>query len=254
MSDASPPGGGREIAGPASTVVPVRQLFSIRFVAAVAGLAGLAFLLNALVLDRDDPIDAIVDEVTEPVERRIDLIEPVFVTTSSDDFEIGPDGTTRGYIDLVLTGDRVMRVAPGTPGEIACDRLEEINRCAVFADLLGDAVVWFAILPQAPRATVELSPIIDLEDGYALFENGWQIRYPPVIERECGNEDIPSFSDFLRRFGPNSVTVVDLEVQEVTSVRCGAEVVTSTSVAATPVTAIGDIVDAPPSPPATSAP
>ena len=72
--------------------------------------------------------------------------------------------------------------------------------------------------------TVELPPIVDLQDGFAIFENGWEIRYPPVIDRGegCG-DDIVSFSDFLRRFGPNSTSIVDLETMEVTEVECGAE-------------------------------
>ena len=45
-----------------------------------------------------------------------------------------------------------------------------------------------------------------------------------MIERECGDIDIPSFGDFLRRFGPDSVTILDLNKQEVAAVRCGAEV------------------------------
>jgi hypothetical protein len=232
----------------------VRQLFSLRFVAAVAALAGLAFLVNVVVADEDDAIDAVLE--VEIVARQMDLTEPIFAMTTSDDFEVARDGTTVGFIDVIMSGNRVMRVAPGTPGEITCEELEEINRCAVFADLLGDAVVWFAILPQAPRATVELPPIVDLEDGYALFENGWQILYADIIERDCGNIDIPTFSDFLRRFGPDSVTVVDLEQEQVVRVRCGEEVVTSTSVPATsvPVTSIdGAFPDRPPVAP-TSAP
>jgi hypothetical protein len=232
----------------------VRQLFSLRFVAAVAALAGLAFLVNVVVADEDDAIDAVLE--VEIVARQMDLTEPIFAMTTSDDFEVARDGTTVGFIDVIMSGNRVMRVAPGTPGEITCEELEEINRCAVFADLLGDAVVWFAILPQAPRATVELPPIVDLEDGYALFENGWQILYADIIERDCGNIDIPTFSDFLRRFGPDSVTVVDLEQEQVVRVRCGEEVVTSTSVPATsvPVASIdGAFPDRPPVAP-TSAP
>ncbi len=78
--------------------------------------------------------------------------------------------------------------------------------------------------PRPPRQTAELPPIIDLDEGYAVFENGWRIAYPPVIDRECGDIDIPSFGDFLRRFGPGSVTIIDLNEQEVTAVRCGDEV------------------------------
>jgi len=228
----------------------VRQLFSLRFLAAVAALAGLALLVRAVVADDDDPVDAVVQ--VEVVDRRIDLIEPIFALTPSEDFGFARDGTSVGFIDLILTGNRVMRVAPGTLGEVTCDELDEINRCVVLADLLGDAVVWFAILPQAPRATVELPPIIDLEDGYALFENGWQIVYADVIERDCGNIDIPTFSDFLRRFGPDSVTVVDLELEEVTTVRCGEEVVpptTSIPATATSTGGLGVLPDAPPAAP-----
>ena len=53
-----------------------------------------------------------------------------------------------------------------------------------------------------------------------MFENGWRIAYPPVIERECGDIDIPSFSDFLEDYGPDSVSIVDLNLQQVTRVRC----------------------------------
>tara|TARA_R110002110_G_scaffold84667_6_gene220122 strand:- start:2639 stop:3394 length:756 start_codon:yes stop_codon:yes gene_type:complete len=194
----------------------VRQLFTWRFAAAVAALAGLALLINAVFVD-DDELVAIVE--TEVPNRKIDFISSVSSMETSDDFGFGDDGLTDGFIDFVLPGSKVMRVAPGTPGIVNCD-LQWTNRCAVFADLLGDAVVWFATLPKAERETVELPSILDLQDGFALFENGWQIRYAPVIDRFCKGEDIVSFSDFLRRFGPGSTSVVDLETQLVTEVRC----------------------------------
>ena len=170
----------------------MRQLFTWRFVAVVAALAGLALLINAAVADQDALTAVLEPEIPD---RRIDLIAPVLFTESSDDFRIGSDGLTRGYIDFILDDRRVMRAAPGTIGEIECDGIDDLSQCAVFADLLGDAVIWFAVLPTSERATVELPPIVDLEDGYALFENGWQIAYPPVIERFCDGEDIVSFSD-----------------------------------------------------------
>ena len=99
------------------------------------------------------------------IERTIDLIEPIQSATQSPDFTVAPGGVTTGFLDLTIDAERVVRIVPGTLGEIDCDELDGTNRCAVFADMLGDAVVWFAILPQAPRATVELPPIIDLVDG-----------------------------------------------------------------------------------------
>jgi hypothetical protein len=196
----------------------VRQLFNWRFVAALAALAALALLARAIFID-DSSIDAVIEP--ELIERQIDLIEPIESATGLESFEISPAGVTSGFLDLTLDAERVLRIVPGTLGQIDCDELDTANRCAVFADMLGDAVVWFAILPQAPRATVELPPILDLNDGRAVFDSGWRIPYAPVIERDCGGEDIPTFSDFLRRFGPDSVTIVDLESRQVTSVRCG---------------------------------
>lgn len=175
-------------------------------------------LLAREVLADDDSLEEIV--APQIVERQIDLIEPIFSADQSENFRIDRNGVTRGFLDLTIDADRVVRVAPGTLGEITCDELDETNRCAVFADMLGDAVVWFAVLPQAPRSTVVLPPIVELEDGYALFENGWKISFPPVIERECGGEDIPTFSDFLRRFGPGSTSIVDLGTRQVVTVRC----------------------------------
>jgi hypothetical protein len=196
----------------------VRQLFNWRFVAAVAALAGLALLARAILTD-DNAIDAVIEPGT--IERHVDLIEPIQSATETGTFAVLPSGVTTGFVDLALDAQRVVRIVPGTLGEVTCDELDQRNRCAILADMLGDAVVWFAIVPQAPRATVELPPIVDLDEGDAVFENGWRIPYAPVIERECEGEDIPTFSDFLRRFGPESTTILDLETREVVAVRCG---------------------------------
>lgn len=196
----------------------MRQLFTWRFVAALAALAGLALLVNAVVADDDDALRAAAG--VQIVERRIDLLAPVFSFERSDDFMIGRDGRSDGYLDMILDEQRVMRVAPGTPGDLECTELDEINRCVVVADLLGDAVVWFALVPRGPNDTVELPAIADLEEGDAVLVNGWRLAYPPVIERECGTEDFPSFQDFLRAYPDDHVSIVDLETQEVVAVRC----------------------------------
>lgn len=193
----------------------MRQLFSWRFVAAIGAVAALALLAQA-VFGGDDPLDAVVDP--DPIERSIDVIEPIVGVEQSIDFAV--ERTTTGYLDIALTDDRRMRIAPGTFGELSCEELDQSTRCAVFADTLGDAVIWFSIMPIAPRNTVELPPIIELDDGDAVFDNGWRVPYAPVIERECNGEDFPSFADFLERYGPQSVTIVDLETRQVVAARC----------------------------------
>ena len=210
-------------------------MLTLRFLAAIAALALLALGVDTVVASGGQQGSLAItgpsnlDADGNLIKRRIDVISSAERIERSDDFEVGPDGRTVGVLDAVLDADgqRVMRVAPGTPGEISCQTLSLPNRCVVLADVLGEAVVWFAVLPKGPRETVELPPIVDLQEGYAIFENGWEISYPPVIDRDddgtCAGEDIPSFSDFLRRFGPNSTTVVDLVTQEVVQVQCGDE-------------------------------
>jgi len=211
----------------------VRQLLTWRFLAAIGALALLAVGVNAAFAGAEKSGEiAVVAPATfdangNLIPRRIDLIEPVAFVVPSPDFEIGEDGLTVGVLDAVLDADRIARIVPGTPGEVTCANFDDPNRCVLVADVLGDAVVWFALMPRGPRDTVELAPIVDLQDGYALFVNGWEVLYAPVIERDadtCG-DDVVSFSDFLRRFGPGSITVVDLETRQVTLVICGEEFV-----------------------------
>lgn len=207
----------------------MRELLSWRLLAALAALAGLAFLAQTALAD-DEHLEAVI--AAEPIARFVDFTSPVVAPLPSDDFSVGRDGHTTGYLDLVLPRDRTMRIAPGTLGEVTCTEFDEFNRCGVLADILGDAVIWFALVPQEARQTAELPPVLDLDDGYAIFESGWRIPYAPVIHRDCGDIDIPTFSDFLQRFGPNSTTIVDLNLQQVTRVRCGAEVVADSTVPA----------------------
>jgi hypothetical protein len=195
----------------------VRQLFNWRFVAAVAAVAMLALIARAVLAD-DDVLESVIEP--EQIERQIDLIDPVVAATASEEFAVTPEGVTVGFLDLALDDQRTMRIVPGTYGEVGCDALAVPEGCAVLADLLGDAVVWFAILPQTPNSTVEVPRILDLVDGQAVLENGWQLPYAPVIERDCEGEDISTFSDFLRGYAENSVTIVDVDAREVVEVRC----------------------------------
>ena len=52
----------------------MRQLFSWRFVAAIAALGALALLARALLVN-DDSIESVIDP--EPIERRIDVFQPI---------------------------------------------------------------------------------------------------------------------------------------------------------------------------------
>lgn len=197
------------------SVAAVRQFFGWRFWAAAFAL-GLLVLGVYLYASDDDPVvPAAARPRTE--QRRIDLASFVYAAEQQD-FRI-VDGFTRGYLTLVLDGERSLRIQPGTPGAVRCDRLADVGGCGVVADLLGDAVVWFTVVPLGPRLTVELPPIVDLEDGYAILSNGWELRYAPVLDRRCA-EATESFQEFLRRFGEDSTTIVDPGENRVTAVAC----------------------------------
>ncbi|MBA2388534.1 MAG: hypothetical protein H0V69_15795 [Acidimicrobiia bacterium] len=192
----------------------MRQFFGWRFWAAVLALVVVA--LAIVVLTGDD--SASEDQVERSSQnRRLDLASFVYAAERNR-FRM-TDGYSRGYLNLILDGERTVRIQPGTPGVVRCQRLDEVGGCGVVADLLGDAVVWFAIVPLGPRLTLELPPIVDLEDGYAILSNGWELRYAPVLDRRC-DEQTESFQQFLREFGPRSTTIVDPGENRVTAVAC----------------------------------
>ena len=75
------------------------------------------------------------------------------------------DGTATGEMRLALDATRTMVVKPGTPGEITCAKLAEINQCIVAADLLGDAVVWFAYPKGTSRRWTSLGFVTNASEN-----------------------------------------------------------------------------------------
>ena len=193
----------------------MRQIFTVRFFAAVGAVLGLLVLLSVLFRD-DGPVADVAER--QPMERTIDLVALVFSSTSVD-FAIGDDGITTGSLDLVLDQERTVHIVPGTSGENNCSALDEIAQCAVIADLLGDAVVWFAIVPLASSRTVALPAIVSLDSGYATLDNGWRLPYAPILERRCAR-DFESFTAFREELGTNFTSIYSLVEGEITDVVC----------------------------------
>jgi hypothetical protein len=193
----------------------MRQIFTVRFFAAVGALLGLVVLLSVLFRGGDSVADV---AERRPMKRRIELVALVF-SSRSVDFAIGDDGLTTGSIDLVLDQERTMRIVPGTPGEINCAALGETAKCAVVADLLGDGVVWFAIVPLSSSQTVALPAIVSLDGGYATLTNGWQLPYAPELERRCVR-DFESFTEFREELGTAFTSIYRFAEGEITDVVC----------------------------------
>ncbi len=196
----------------------MRQFFTWGFWLSLLSLAGLTVLLLAVA--REDPtIERVVDQATPP-ERDIDLIGMVFLAQADPGFAI-VDGVTSANLQIRVDGYRYMNIAPGTPGENRCAALAELATCAVAADLLGESVLWFSIVPLLPRNVVALPPIAELRDGSKVaLTNGWIVPHANSVERVC-DDDTTSLTDFIRRHGAGSTTQFSLDDQQVVSVTCG---------------------------------
>lgn len=156
-----------------------------------------------------------------PQERRIDLVALVYEAQADPGFDI-VDGVANATMQIRIDGLRSMDILPGTPGENRCGALGQLAACAVAADLLGDAVLWFSILPLEQRNTVLLPEVSDLLDGgTALLANGWIVDHAPALTRVC-DEDTSSFSDFQRRFREGSITTYSIDEQRLVAVTCAA--------------------------------
>jgi hypothetical protein len=150
--------------------------------------------------------------------RRIDLAHVVWGATAHD-FTM-QDGYSDGYLHLHfdLEENRTMTIHPATPGVVRCQEYETPTQCAVLVDLLGDAVVWFALVPSENLA-IELPAIDELSGDYAVLVNGWELQYAPVLDRRC-DVDTRSFSDFQDRFGRDSTSIIDPGETRLTAVAC----------------------------------
>jgi hypothetical protein len=193
----------------------MRTIFSIRFVAAVAVVVGLALLAGVLFL-RDDPVAEIVE--AGPTVRRIELVELIFAAEPNG-FSLDSAGRSLGELDLVLDGERTVHIAPGTVGEVTCDALSEIARCAVVADMLGNAVVWFRIMPIRTSTTLEFSAIVSLDSNLALLTDGLELPYAPRLARRC-DRDFDSFRQFQTELGTDFVSIYSLTDDRLTEVVC----------------------------------
>jgi hypothetical protein len=197
----------------------MRQIFSVRFFAAVGAVVGLFLLLTTIfatqeVIDGDGGSDR---DVVEP--HAIDLVEQVF-SSRNPDFRLDADGLAANDTELIIDGSRSLFVVTGTPGENHCPGFGEIGACAVVADLLGEAVVWFALVPMGPDRTVELPAIDVLEDGIATLVNGWQLPFAPILDRRCRDEDFESYREFRDLLGDDFTSIYGLEDRRLTAVEC----------------------------------
>ncbi|MEY2554087.1 MAG: hypothetical protein QOC57_1947 [Ilumatobacteraceae bacterium] len=197
----------------------MRQFVSPRFWLTIAVLVGLTFGLWYVLVRRDASVAVIGKPVHAVVtDHRINLLQPVYSISAVPGFAM-VDGLAGGEMRLALDASRTMVVKPGTPGQITCSKLAEINQCIVAADLLGDAVVWFSLIPNPQKASLVLPGITAVhKDNWVLLANGWEVARSEVVERNC---DATGLTDFVRLYGGSqSTSTYSYEQQEITKVTC----------------------------------
>jgi len=141
-------------------------------------------------------------------------------------------GITRGgAMRLSLDDLRVLTVQEGTLaakyGSItACTDFAKPNACVLLADMLGDAVVWFALVSSdvlASREFLTLPGLVDMQANgdEGILRNGWVLKLATPVKRECGDTATSSLRDFITRFPDQlSKTIVNLTTDNVVSVKC----------------------------------
>lgn len=207
----------------------MRSIFSLRFVAAVAAVVGLFFALTIVLGPSLSQSKAATvnpsPSAAAVTERRIDFVDQVHMIDSRE-FEVVA-GAANIDAEFVIDGSRSMFVKAGTVGENYCEDLHVTDACAVVADLLGEAVVWFAMVPMGPAGSVELPAIDVLQDGLAHLVNGWAISYARVLDRRCVNDNDPNTADefdsyrqFREDLGADFISIYSVEAQKITAVQC----------------------------------
>lgn len=195
----------------------MRQVITLKFlaVALTIALAGV-FLLWFYSAGGSAPIE-------KGVGRRIDKGALILEVGADADWSIS-GGRTRGNIVLTLNDDTVANITPQTIGVNYCKALEP-NKCVLLADMLGPAVIWFAIVDAnktGAGSALTLGGLVDMEDGgdTGVLANGWLIPLATPTARQC-DVTTSNLRDFINRYADDkSTSNFDLKTDQITSVSC----------------------------------
>ncbi len=197
----------------------MRQFLSLRFWLTVLALVAVAGAL-VLVFRNQSPPPGLPTAGSEvAATHRVDLVAVVAKATPAPGFDVA-DGAASADLALLLDANRTMVVKAGTPGESTCTALDQPEQCVVAATLLGDAVLWFALVPGTAGATVSLPAVVSLpEAGWAQLANRWLVRRASVVERNCPTDTV-SLTEFVHQFGKRATSTFNLGAQKITKVVC----------------------------------
>jgi hypothetical protein len=162
---------------------------------------------------------------------RVDLVASVDAINVDTNWSQSGGRTSGGSIRLSLDDLRVITVPPETMVDdydavTACSDFVTPNACVFLADMLGDAVVWFALVKSdavSGREFLRLPGLVDMQSNgdEGILRNGWILKLATPVKRQCENQDTSSLRDFINRFpDTSSETVLNLITDTVESVKC----------------------------------
>lgn len=199
-------------------------------------LVGIGVAVAALFLANGVYSTLTRDAVLTPTDvlHKIDLTASV-ASINTDTGWSQEGGVTRsGALRLSLDDLRVLTVPEGTMVDDydavpACTDFVTPNACVLLADMLGDAVVWFALVPADKADGLQyltLPGLIDMQANgdEGILRNGWVVKLATPVKRQCGDIDTVSLRDFITRFPDTaSTSLVNLTTDTVISVSCVTE-------------------------------
>jgi len=163
--------------------------------------------------------------------HKVDLVASV--NSINVDTAWSQDGKTTvgGASRLVLDDLRTLTILEGTlvddyKSVNACTDFVTPNACVLLADMLGDAVVWFALVAADTsdgRAFLTLPGLVDMQANgdEGVLRNGWVVKLATPVKRECGDVLTSSLRDFITRFpDKTSSAMMNLFTDNVVSVKC----------------------------------
>jgi len=200
----------------------MRQLLSWRTWAAVGLLLVLATVVQLLTSRGPRGSDGVA---VQPTERRVSAIASVMSIESSEAFAV-IDGVTVGSATLALDDGRVVMITRETPGEIDCADRTTPAACVLLADMLGDGVVWYALVNSDGPAsrTLVVPTLIDMVDGgdTGVLANDWFVPLADGVVRTCaGAPRSSTLRSFIESYAGCGIrTVLDLDRDEVVEGIC----------------------------------
>ena len=199
----------------------MRNFLSARFAAALGIPALLTLLIYVFLIN-----SASSSQSTSKVEHFVNYTASVNTVQAESDWTV-VQGTSRSTARFALDDARTVLIADATPGEITCTDFTTPNACVLIAELLGDAVVWFALTPatnETMLTRLALPPIVDMLNGgdFAVLNNGWVLPLATPTKRSCSTPTV-SLREFINKFGSDMSVSRNLSADHIDVVTCTSE-------------------------------